>query len=328
MKKVLILSIVLIIGLLNITEGKAEPPVKQEIEKIFQLVEKNIANPHWLKTEAYLDFKEKMLHPENLALDLPDYLKLFNRERHHLPFTHLYLSTKNQKKSTASPQAHFEWKAVEDSVAYLDINNFAADAAGMLQIVQEIEAGQFGHLIIDLRGNTGGTLDAAVVLGQYLTKDPIDAGVYLTRNWYEKHTDPAAVAEYSQFPFLQDMTYEGFMKMVKREQGFRMVLPGHNRKVFTGKVYILTDGITASACEPFVYLLKKIGRAELVGSTTAGAMLSGQYFSVSDNLRVFLPVADFLTASGTRIDKIGVQPKYEVAPDRAYNYVLEALIKQ
>lgn len=151
MKKVIILSILFTAGLLNCTVGKAEPPVKQEIEKVFRLLEKNIANPYWLESEAYLNFKRDMLAPENLALEYADYLKLFDRQRQQLPFTHFYLRRNNKKQSASSSPAYFTWEAVNDRIAYLDINVFAADAARMFQIVQEIEAGQFEHLIIDLR---------------------------------------------------------------------------------------------------------------------------------------------------------------------------------
>lgn len=302
------------------------PPVKEEIQKAFDLLEANIANPHWLKTEAYRAFRERMLSEEALQLEENDFMELFRAERRKLPFTHFYLDFNGEPSSAESEAVYFSWKPLSEVTAYLDINNFAADAASMLRMVQEIGAGNYRHLIIDLRGNTGGTLDAAVVLGQFLTSAPIDAGLYLTRRWYEQRETPPAPAEFGTFPYLQDMTYEGFSIMLRKEQGFRMVLPGHDRPTFKGKVYVLTDGITGSACEPLVDLLKKEGIATVVGGQTAGAMLSGATFEISDNLSVFLPVADYLTANGERIDKVGVAPHHEVKPAEALKFVLEELI--
>lgn len=55
-------------------------------------------------------------------------------------------------------------------------------------------------------------------------------------------------------------------------------------------------------------------------------MLSGKFFPLSEELGLFLPAADYFTAHGKRIDKVGVHPDYEVEPAQALEYVLEKLI--
>jgi carboxyl-terminal processing protease len=91
---------------------------------------------------------------------------------------------------------------------------------------------------------------------------------------------------------------------------------------------VLIDSNTASACEPLIDLLQKKNIATLVGSNSAGEMLSGQTFKVDDNYQVFLPISDYQTADGDRLDKKGVAPDHEVDPEQALDYVLEQLIGQ
>ena len=127
-------------------------------------------------------------------------------------------------------------------------------------------------------------------------------------------------------PFLQDFTYQGIGKMFAEQEAFRMVLPPHQHPIYKGKVFVLVNENTASACEPLIDLLKKEGIATLVGSSSAGAMLSGKWFQVNENYKVFIPISDYQTADGDRLDKKGVQPDIKVDPNQALDYVLSELI--
>ena len=56
------------------------------------------------------------------------------------------------------------------------------------------------------------------------------------------------------------------------------------------KLYILTSRHTASASEGMAYGLQKLGRAVIVGDTTAGAGIAGSDIEIKGALRMFLPV--------------------------------------
>ena len=133
--------------------------------------------------------------------------------------------------------------------------------------------------------------------------------------------------EIQGFPFLKDMTYQGIMKAFAENEAFRMVLPPHSSPIFEGKVAVLTSNTTASACEPFVDVLKKQKIGTIVGRKTNGAMLSGRTFKISRDLKLFLPISDFVTAEGTRIDKVGVEPDIDVDAESALDYVMENLFQ-
>jgi len=313
---------------LSPTTGAATAFSKQQsIQKIIKTTEKNICNPHWLKDPSWVQFVNKIQSAEVQSKPWPEFIKHFNREAKQIPFTHFYLLPLKRKGQSTKRKPPFELSTPSSKIAHLNVRSFAADATLMKTLIDQIKAGGYEKLIIDLRNNTGGTLDAAVVLGQFLTADQIDAGLYLSRRWFAKHNSSPAVSTLSQFPYLQDFTYKGFGQMLSKEEGFRMVIPAHQQEVFKGEVVILTNQHTASTCEPLVHLLKQIGRATIIGQKTAGAMLSGRFFKIDDQVRLFLPVADYMTGDGLRIDKKGVTPDVEVPSAEALTYTMDTFFK-
>ena len=198
-------------------------------------------------------------------------------------------------------------------------------AEQMRNVLDEIGTDTYENLIIDLRDNGGGVLEGPVVLGQFLTAKTIDGGCHLTRKWFDRNRRPATSADIQSLPFLKDFTVKGIKKMFREEAGFRMVIPGHDRPVFKGKTYVLVNTKTASANEPLVAVFKREGIATLVGSKTAGRMLNGAWFSLGEDYTLFIPTADYLTARGNRLDKVGIQPDIEVAPGQELDHVLNLL---
>lgn len=303
---------------------------KELISDIIRLTETNICNPAFLETDAWTNFLETIQKTEVLALDDEAFSKAFNRAATSLPFTHFYMSVTNKKKlRKAKKRAKangtlkaFELSKINKTTAVLAVRKFIPNGDLMHEMVAGIKLGRYEHLIIDLRGNRGGTLDAAVVLGQFLTPKMIDAGSYLSRSWFQKNKRYPSMEEIQNFPFLKDMSYAGFKKAAQN-QGFRMVIPPHTNETFKGKVYVLIDGRTASTCEPFVHLLKEQGVAEIIGEKTAGAMLSGSSFTLKKNMRLFIPVQDYITAQGTRLDKVGVLPTIAISSEKALEKAIE-----
>lgn len=315
--------------------AQANDPIKEReqfLNKVFELLETHVANPAWLDHPSYNDFKARMYSEEVLTKSEEDFYLLFNEGSKALAFSHFYLRRTAQKGPAAkgsqrSVEDVLNWKPLNDRTAYLKVDAFYSDPSQMIKVLQEIGTDSYENLIIDLRRNPGGTLDGPVILGQFLTAAPIDAGIHTTRKWFEDKGRPATPEEIQTMPFLQDFTYAGIQKMFAENAGFRMVIPGHDRPVFRGKVYVLVSDSTGSACEPLIDLLKKNGLATLVGERSGGAMLSAEYFTVNDAYKVFIPTADYQTATGERIDKVGVTPDVEVPAEEALDHVLENLIK-
>lgn len=299
----------------------------EAINKIVKLTNENICNPYWLEDASWDSFLQKVKTeaPSNESVEA--FAQRFNRAARALPFTHFYLINTNRKKSSGKRLPAFELKKLNEQTVQLIIRSFVPNAPAMAKLVQQIKTEGYEKLIIDLRNNTGGTLDAAVVLGQFLTAEAIDAGIYLSRQWYQEYDKLPSVAQINGLKYLQDMSAQGFFKLLKQEKGFRMVLPPHQEEVFGGEVVVLTNSNTGSTCEALVHHLKKIRKGPIVGEKTAGAMLTGSFFRVNEDLKLFIPVADYITAEGDRIDKVGVLPDIEVPSKEALEYAMSNLLQ-
>lgn len=304
----------------------------QLLNKVFQLLENHAANPNWIKSASLQEFKELMYSEKTLNLGEAEFIELFKSERHKLNFSHFDLYSKMHSNSlmntnTENKTESIYWKEANKNTAYLRVKTFTISAEPMVKAVSEIGTEKYENLIIDLRGNGGGSLDAAVVLGRFLTQQPIDAGIYLTKSWFEKQNRYATKDDIKKMPFLKDFTFDGIAKMYATQDAFRMVLPPHQNPIFKGNVFVLINSSSASTCEPLIDLFKKHNIATLVGKTSAGNMLTGQIFTIDNNYSVFIPIADYQTADGSRLDQIGVIPHYEVDPNKAFKFVMDELIK-
>ena len=110
---------------------------------------------------------------------------------------------------------------------------------------------------------------------------------------------------------------EGIVKAVAKP-----ILP-----FYGGKIWVLTNKNTASACEPLVDFLKVNNLATIIGEKTAGKMLSAKSFSIDENYELYLPIANYYTAQNFWIEQNGVEPNIAVKSENALDKVSELISK-
>ncbi|WP_255501620.1 S41 family peptidase [Olivibacter sp. SDN3] len=151
----------------------------------------------------------------------------------------------------------------ERSTAYLDIpgpfwgtqESFEMATAAMNM------AAHSKYVILDIRHNPGGTGHMGRFIASYFYK-PGNEKFYLNGFHKDRKLDE------------QEWTYS--------------FVPG--RRNPDAKVYILVGPGTASASEGLAYAMQKLGRATIVGDTTAGAGIAGSFVPLKRNLIAFVPV--------------------------------------
>lgn len=130
-------------------------------------------------------------------------------------------------------------------------------------------------LIIDLRGNGGGlTKEAEIIANALLPKNSV---VYSTKNKAGKTDVIKTKSEGNTIP-----------------------------------IAVLVDGNTASASEILSAAIKENGRGVLVGTKTFGKGLVQTIFNFADGSALKVTIEQYFTPNGNDINKLGIEPDYNV----------------
>ncbi|MEV4223409.1 S41 family peptidase [Nonomuraea sp. NPDC049725] len=168
-------------------------------------------------------------------------------------------------------------RLVDDDVAYVRVAGFAPDSANRaLRAIARLRAGRtLAGVVLDLRGNGGGSPDEAVRLVSAFAHGQVTA--------YQCAGD-------------------GRCETSRTDDTVELVgLP----------LVVLVDRSCASACEHFSSAVKALGAGRLVGTRTAG-VISGpaQAYRLGNHTTLSLPGKRHLGPRREVIDRIGVPPDY------------------
>lgn len=319
------------LGLSPLAQAAAPEPSAQTVyAQALALSDRLLPLPTWSQSPAFATFRQ-VLQTAPEGLDAAGIALHFNRSQHaaKLGFSHYALLAPQPETPAASapaaaaPLPRLSWP--RPGVALLSIPSFALEAAQMLPAAQALAAARPEALIIDLRGNAGGALPAAASLLGLLAPAPVDAGVFLSRRWYGQGRSAPDAAALAQMPPLATLDLAALSQALQTTGVARLRIPASPAGAFRGRLLVLIDGHTASTSEPVAWLLRQALGARLIGQRTAGAMLSSEALPLAGGYRLRLPVADYLTPSGQRLDGHGVQPDLPVPPEQALQIALEAL---
>ena len=324
---VLVSALMVGCGALSVEPKTRAEMRRAQIEAIVDIGEATVANPAFVSGPRWQRFVAGLDDESLLTLDDVEFRSEINRRVRDLPFTHFRLMWRLPASWSGLPDAEkVELSTPAPGVALLRVSQFEVAPEFMAERLGEVLSTGYQKLIIDLRGNQGGSFPSVVALSRFLVREPIDAGAFLTRRWFAIHGDYPDAAQRAEIPTLATLDLAAFARQLERDGAVRLVLPAHDGPVFEGEVMVLTDAETASASEPFVYLMQQRG-VPVVGEPTAGAMLSADRIPIDKTFVLFTPVADYMTADGVRLDRRGVVPDVLVPADEALQAAL-ALAQQ
>lgn len=218
----------------------------------------------------------------------------------------------------------------------LDWKKFLADSFG------ELNKQSIPNLIIDIRGNSGGTTGVAAEIVSYLIAEPIDVLMekrlvryvkvpevldpYLS-TWDNSFKDRTGTVE-----IYDDMYYS----LKEETNNVNVINPKENP--YPGNIYLLVDAANSSATFILAKTLKENGLATLVGQTTGGnqkGINGGQLMFLdlpNTGIEVDIPLIGYFP-SGNPPDA-GLEPDVKISEsvkdfaneiDAEMNYVLDQI---
>ncbi len=252
----------------------------------------------------------------------------------HLNFTAVPRVSRPAPASTTAARApavsapSVSWQVLSPSLGYLRIASFEPSGESLAPEVARMdsafaEMAGLPAIVIDLRGNEGGSVDLAYRLGQHLQRVPVPAGYFVVRQGYDARGMRAAAAlDTATVPALPtdgSVTGEMLGQAVYAAGGAAMLyIGGGIEQPYAGRIAVLTDENTGSAAEAVAAMLQEARGAVVVGERTAGAMLSSADVMVAPGWRLRYPAMDYRTAAGRRVEGDGVAPDVPApAADRA-----------
>jgi carboxyl-terminal processing protease len=168
---------------------------------------------------------------------------------------------------------------IKDGVFVIQLYNFSAESPELFRTaLNEFLTSNLTRMVIDLRGNPGGYLDASVTMASFFLKE----GQVVVS---ERQGKDEAVVNH-------------------RSQGLAGI-------PVTTKVVVLVDSGSASASEILAGALKDHGIAKIVGEKTFGKGSVQELVNFSDGSSLKVTIAKWFTPNGVNISEHGIKPDVE-----------------
>jgi hypothetical protein len=100
----------------------------------------------------------------------------------------------------------------------LRVKSFYCTAAEMDSAMQIVLQKGYQNLIVDLRGNGGGSLEGGITLAGYLAIEETYTGVYLTQRWFRENPNPPTAQQLETMPAFTQADVDAFAQELD-EQG-------------------------------------------------------------------------------------------------------------
>ena len=188
-----------------------------------------------------------------------------------------YLDVTVARKKVETPTVSLEM--MEDGMAYIQVTEF--DEVTIDQFADALATARgsgMKGMILDLRANPGGSLNAVVEMARMLLP-------------------------------------EGMIVYTEDKNGKRQEYICDGKREFELPMVVLVDMNSASASEIMAGAIKDYGIGTLVGTTTFGKGIVQQIIPFKDGSAVKVTISAYYTPNGNNIHGIGIEPDIEVEFD-------------
>lgn len=172
---------------------------------------------------------------------------------------------------------HVGHEMLENNIGYISLLTFDENCSVEFQkALEDLKAQNAQKIIIDLRNNTGGLVEEALNIADMII--PKGENILIT-------VDAKGNKEYSK---------------------------AEKDPIVNCDIVVLVNEYSASASEILVGALKDTKKAQVVGTKTYGKGVIQSVYLLDDNSALKLTVSEYFTPNETKINKIGIEPDYNV----------------
>ena len=217
---------------------------------------------------------------EDLSLLVSDHIRGEEGTKVHLTVyrqsTDEYVEMDVERRMVENPTVEYEM--LENKAGYISLSSFEEVSSEQFKkAVDDLTAQGMEKLIVDLRNNGGGVVQAAKEIADYLLPDGKTIVSFKGKG-------------------IDDSTYSS-------DDGHEVDVP----------IVLLVNGESASASEVLTGALKDNNWATIVGEKTFGKGIAQGVFNLPDGSGLKLTTAYYYTSSGECIHKLGIEPDVTVA---------------
>ncbi|MFR3728791.1 S41 family peptidase [Lacrimispora sp.] len=207
-----------------------------------------------------------------------------------------YIDMTMERRQITVPTVEHEMLA--DHVGYISVSQFDTVTADQFKsAVDDLEKQGMEKLVVDLRNNPGGVVDAVVSMLDYILPD--DLVIQGDPNLVRKKKDKTLLV------YMADKNGNG--EQYYASDGHQVDVP----------MAVLVNGQSASASEVFSGALKAYNKAKLVGTKTFGKGIVQTLFPLDKGTAIKMTVAHYYTPSGFDLHGKGLEPDVPVELDES-----------
>lgn len=194
-----------------------------------------------------------------------------------------------------------DYKTTDDNIGYIRISSFIGANTAAEFIITLNRLKDTNGLILDLRGNSGGLFQNAILISNlFMNKGTI-------------------------------------VSVIARQNKKNIYSAKNEGCIYTKPLVVLIDEDTASASEIVSSALHDNNRATLIGTRTYGKGLVQKVYSMPNKTGLNLTIARYITPKGADINKKGIEPDYKVSllkndlinnTDSQFEYAHKFLVKK
>ena len=172
-----------------------------------------------------------------------------------------------------------EYEMLDRNIGYILVSSFDEPTAGQFKAaIEDLQAQGMEGLVIDLRDNPGGLLNAVVEMLDYILP-------------------------------------KGMIVYTEDKYGNREEYRGTDKEILEMPIAVMINGNSASASEIFAAAMQDYEAATLVGTTSYGKGIVQSILPMTDGTAVKITVSRYFTPNGVCIHGAGVTPDMEVELD-------------